>query len=48
MTGLNHLVLAANNLVAIRSLYENLGFTLTATGQHPFGTGNTIIQLHGT
>jgi hypothetical protein len=24
-----------------------LGFTLTARGQHPFGTGNTIIQLQG-
>jgi len=48
MKGINHLVLAARDLGAIRTLYENLGFTLTAAGQHPFGTGNTIIQLHGT
>lgn len=45
--GINHLVLAANDLDAIRKTYAGLGFTLTAPGQHPFGTGNTIIQLHG-
>lgn len=48
MKGLNHLVLAASDLDAIRNFYASLGFTLTAPGQHPFGTGNTIIQLHGT
>ena len=48
MKGINHLVLTANDLGQIRSLYESLGFTLTAPGQHPFGTGNTVIQLHGT
>jgi catechol 2,3-dioxygenase-like lactoylglutathione lyase family enzyme len=48
MKGINHLVLAAHDLDEIRRLYADLGFTLTAPGQHPFGTGNTIIQLHGT
>jgi catechol 2,3-dioxygenase-like lactoylglutathione lyase family enzyme len=47
MRGINHLVIAGRNLDAMRTLYERLGFTLTARGQHPFGTGNTIIQLHG-
>jgi len=45
--GINHLVLAAHNLDSIRAHYEALGFKLTASGQHPFGTGNAVIQLHG-
>jgi hypothetical protein len=48
MKGINHLVLCANDLTSIRQLYSDLGFTLCPAGQHPFGTGNTIIQLHGT
>jgi catechol 2,3-dioxygenase-like lactoylglutathione lyase family enzyme len=47
MKGINHLVLTGRDLRAMRDLYEGLGFTLTAAGQHPFGTGNTIIQLRG-
>jgi len=47
MRGINHLVLAGHNLDAMRATYEGLGFTLTPRGQHPFGTGNTVIQLHG-
>lgn len=47
MKGINHLVLAAGSLDAIRQLYRELGFTVTPAGQHPFGTGNSIIQLHG-
>lgn len=47
MKGINHLVLSAGSLDVIRELYNELGFTLTPAGQHPFGTGNTIIQLHG-
>jgi len=48
MKSINHLVLAGRDLLAMREVYERLGFTLTAQGQHPFGTGNIIIQLHGT
>ena len=48
MKGINHLVLAGHDLDALRSEYEGLGFTVTSRGQHPFGTGNSIIQLHGT
>lgn len=47
MDGINHLVLAGHDLDAMRTCYEELGFTLAPRGQHPFGTGNTIIQLHG-
>lgn len=48
MKGINHLVLSGHDLNALRETYQGLGFTISARGQHPFGTGNTIIQLHGT
>jgi Glyoxalase-like domain len=48
MKGINHLVLAGHDLEAMRSHYSSLGFTVTPRGQHPFGTGNSLIQLHGT
>lgn len=48
MKGINHLVLAGHDLEKLRANYQALGFTVTPRGQHPFGTGNSIIQLHGT
>jgi hypothetical protein len=48
MKGINHLVLAGHDLEAMRSNYQALVFTVTSRGHHPFGTGNSIIQLHGT
>jgi hypothetical protein len=48
MKGINHLVLTGRDLDAMRAAYQALGFTITPRGQHPFGTGNSIIQLHGT
>lgn len=47
MKALNHLVLAGNDPEAMRDAYGDLGFTLAPRAQHPFGTGNTVIQLHG-
>lgn len=47
MRGLNHLVLAGRDLDAMQSLYARLGFTVTPRAQHPFGTGNVVIQLKG-
>jgi hypothetical protein len=47
MKGINHLVLAGRDLEAMRSNYQALGFTVTPRGQHPFGTGNSVVQLHG-
>jgi hypothetical protein len=47
MKGIDHLVLAGSDLDAMRDVYGGLGFTLTPRAQHPFGTGNTAIQLHG-
>ena len=45
MKEINHLVLAGQDLDALRGTYGALGFTLCPRGQHPFGTGNTVIQL---
>jgi hypothetical protein len=47
MKGINHLVLAGHDLEDMRAHYSSLGFTVTPRGQHPFGTGNALIQLHG-
>jgi glyoxalase-like protein len=48
MKGINHLVLAGRDLEAMRAHYASLGFTVTPRGQHPFGTGNSLVALHGT
>jgi len=47
MKAINHLVLAGHDLEAMRAHYAGLGLTVTPRGQHPFGTGNSLIQLHG-
>ena len=47
MRGIDHLVLAGHDLNAMRRTYEALGFTVTPPGQHPFGTGNALVQLYG-
>jgi hypothetical protein len=44
---LDHLVLCVNDLDAARAHYARLGFTLTPRAVHPFGTANSLIQLHG-
>lgn len=47
MTGIDHLVLAVADLDAARARYAGLGFTLTPEARHPFGTGNSLVQLEG-
>ena len=47
MKGIDHLVLAGRDLEAMRKRYAALGFTLTPPAQHPFGTGNSLVQLQG-
>src|SRR5260221_677211 len=44
---LDHLVLCVRDLDAARPTYERLGFTLTPKATHPFGTANSLVQLHG-
>ena len=45
--GIDHVVLATRDLEATRAAWQGLGFTLTPRAQHPFGTDNALIQLHG-
>ncbi len=45
--GIDHLVLAVRDLEAARRTYMRLGFTLTPRAEHPFGTGNSLIQMQG-
>ncbi|NNE25073.1 MAG: VOC family protein [Rhizobiales bacterium] len=47
MSGLDHLVLAVAELDRARARYQAMGFTMTPKAQHPFGTGNSNIQLQG-
>jgi hypothetical protein len=47
MKGLDHLVLCGRDLEAMRVFYASLGFTLTPPARHPFGTGNSLVQLDG-
>ncbi|WP_119307489.1 VOC family protein [Cohaesibacter haloalkalitolerans] len=45
LRGVDHIVLAVADLDAARALYESLGFTVTPTAHHPFGTKNALVQL---
>ena len=47
MKSINHLVLAGQDLTALRSTYQALGFTVKARGELPFGISNSIVQLQG-
>ena len=42
---LDHIVLCAEDLTAMRHAYERFGFTLTPRAVHPFGTHNHLAQL---
>ncbi len=45
--GIDHLVLPVRDLDAAKAAYERFGFTTTPKAQHPFGTGNALVQLQG-
>jgi glyoxalase-like protein len=47
MKGIDHLVICGRDHPAMREAYAALGFTLTPAARHPFGTGNSLIQLEG-
>jgi hypothetical protein len=42
---LDHIVLCAEDLAAMRQTYRRFGFTLTPRAIHPFGTHNHLAQL---
>ncbi len=45
MRGIDHLVLCVEDLDAAREFYAAMGFNLTPTAHHPFGTANALVQL---
>jgi hypothetical protein len=45
--GIDHLVLCVRSLDAALAAYARLGFTLTPTARHPWGTANRLVQLNG-
>lgn len=45
--GIDHLVLCVSDLDKARAFYGRLGFTCTPPALHPWGTGNTLVQLQG-
>jgi hypothetical protein len=45
--GIDHLVLCLSDLEQARRTYQALGFTTTPPALHPFGTGNSLVQLQG-
>lgn len=44
---IDHVVIAVHDLEAARDAFARLGFTLTPVARHPFGTANSLVQLHG-
>lgn len=44
---IDHLVLCVADLNRAKAAYERLGFTTTPRAAHPWGTGNTLVQLQG-
>lgn len=42
---LDHLVICVRDLQQAAADWQKLGFTLTPTGVHPFGTSNRLVQL---
>lgn len=47
MTGLDHIVHCTSNFDGLRTTMAQIGFTLTPPAEHPFGTGNSLVQLDG-
>ena len=45
--GLDHVVAAVADLAVASETWERLGFTLTPTARHPWGTENRLVQLDG-
>lgn len=45
--GIDHLVVAGHELVALAAFYQSIGFQVGARNRHPWGTENHIIQFDG-
>ena len=45
--GVDHLVVVVHDLDRTIERYQAMGFTTTPPARHPFGTGNSLVQLDG-
>lgn len=45
LLGIDHIVIAVNDLEAASTDYEELGFTVVPGGRHPVGTHNVLISF---
>lgn len=43
--GIDHIVLCVRDLEAARERFHAMGFTTTPPARHPFGTGNSLVQM---
>lgn len=43
--GIDHIVLCVRDLDAARDRFHAMGFTTTPPARHPFGTGNSLVQM---
>lgn len=43
--GIDHIVLCVRDLEAARNRFHAMGFTTTPPARHPFGTGNSLVQM---
>lgn len=43
--GIDHVVLCVRDLEAARDRFHRMGFTTTPPARHPFGTGNSLVQM---
>ena len=47
LRGIDHLVIAVNDLSAARDRFSRFGFCTTPLGRQPWGTANHIVQFPG-
>jgi len=47
MRGIDHVVIAVNEIEKARKTFEKMGFKVTPKALHPFGTENFLVQLNG-
>ncbi|MDC0158716.1 VOC family protein, partial [Rhodospirillaceae bacterium] len=45
--GIDHVVIAVNDMKKAREIYAKMGFKVTPKALHPFGTENSLVQFNG-
>lgn len=45
--GIDHPLIAVNNIEVVRAHFEDMGFRMTALGKHPWGTSSSLAMFKG-